>query len=69
MTEQQPAPLTSTGKPITARQMRRYRRRFVLAMSLGDIRRVDEDGTVRTVWRGMPWGPRRAWIRIRLWLS
>lgn len=66
MTEQ-PARLKFTGKPLSDRQRRRFRRRFRLAHSLGDMRWLNEDGTTRETWRGMRRGPRRAWVKAQLW--
>ena len=67
MTEQQPAPLTFAWKPLSNRQVRRFRRCLRLAHSLGDMRWLNEDGSTRKTWRGMRRGPKRAWMQVQLW--
>ena len=65
--EQETPRIEFTGKSMSAREVRRWQRRFHLAHTLGDMRLLNEDGTTRKTWRGMRRGPKRAWVQVRLW--
>lgn len=67
MTKREAPHIEFTEKPMTTREVRRCRRCFHLAHTLGDMRWLNEDGTVRKTWRGMRRGPRRAWVQVQLW--
>lgn len=54
--------------PLTDRQIKRLVRRFKLAQRIGDMTWLNDDGTVRKVFKGSR-GWRRAWLKLRLWLA
>ena len=51
---------------VTDRQRKRFERRFMLAVQLGDMTAKGEDGTVIVRWRGQR-GWRRVWTLLRMW--